>query len=614
MRRLSAALIVLSVLAAGAHPARADDGMPTPTPTTAVTPEATARSIPSPTPTPTATSTPTPVPTAVPTPVPAASPTPVSPAGESRAQGSPTPTSTSVSHKKHHHRKHGKHSTHKKKARKKARKEPTATPTPQPTATPVLSLNVGNSINPILCNGPGKPDAAAPFLTPPYRGWTSIVSYFDHDSPTYDVDGLIQIASGAAAVPDAAHHATDFPAYWNPSLRQYLNYDGHNGYDYNVSYQPLYAAAPGKVIYAAYEYDYNHQLGYGKMVMIDHGNGYVTLYGHMSRFLVKAGQKVRRGQELGISGNTGHSTGPHLHFSVFHNCYATDPYGWNGSGPDPLTNYQGDASEFLWVRQPLVFNPPPRFPGLENVPANDQAQMILLHLPSTQSGVHSFTVGLTRLAVKVKRTLPASAGAEIDLADGGIRVTGVVSPAAIYRIAGVASIAAPYVVGDAHADVLASLARAALVTRTKPAIHLGHGMTWTGYLLDWNGQTYLVGKGARGGAVKLKVPVGPKPVSHTVRADPTTGAYAIDLGAIPARQQRAIIRALQDRHNVHEQVLPAPHAAPARRTRSVGDQMSLLGGLAGAAVLVAALGAAALRRRPRAEVDAPGEVDGDDAL
>jgi murein DD-endopeptidase MepM/ murein hydrolase activator NlpD len=56
--------------------------------------------------------------------------------------------------------------------------------------------------------------------------------------------------------------------------------------------------------------------GYGKHVIIDHGYGYQTLYAHMSSFAVRRGQKVRRGDVIGKVGNSGKSTGPHLHYEV----------------------------------------------------------------------------------------------------------------------------------------------------------------------------------------------------------------------------------------------------------------------------------------------------------
>jgi murein DD-endopeptidase MepM/ murein hydrolase activator NlpD len=86
---------------------------------------------------------------------------------------------------------------------------------------------------------------------------------------------------------------------------------------------PLHAAADGTVIVARIG-GYNG--GYGNYVVITHGNGTQTLYGHMKNVIVSSGQTVSAGQVIGYEGSTGNSTGPHLHFEVrgaanpFRNC------------------------------------------------------------------------------------------------------------------------------------------------------------------------------------------------------------------------------------------------------------------------------------------------------
>lgn len=73
---------------------------------------------------------------------------------------------------------------------------------------------------------------------------------------------------------------------------------------------PVYSTAAGIVSQAQYEN------GYGKLVVIDHGYGYKTIYGHNSKLMVKVGQRVKRGDLIAASGNTGSSTGAHVHYEV----------------------------------------------------------------------------------------------------------------------------------------------------------------------------------------------------------------------------------------------------------------------------------------------------------
>jgi murein DD-endopeptidase MepM/ murein hydrolase activator NlpD len=73
---------------------------------------------------------------------------------------------------------------------------------------------------------------------------------------------------------------------------------------------PVLAPADGTVVQAGW------QNGYGQTIVIDHGNGLTTRYGHLSKLEVTAGQEIKRGDELGQVGSTGRSTGPHLHYEV----------------------------------------------------------------------------------------------------------------------------------------------------------------------------------------------------------------------------------------------------------------------------------------------------------
>lgn len=96
---------------------------------------------------------------------------------------------------------------------------------------------------------------------------------------------------------------------------------GHTGMDLAVpTGTPIRAALPGTVTVSKYNAG-----GYGYYVMIDHGNGLATLYGHCSKLLAKAGQTVEAGDIIALSGSTGRSTGPHLHFEARVNGERTNP-------------------------------------------------------------------------------------------------------------------------------------------------------------------------------------------------------------------------------------------------------------------------------------------------
>lgn len=81
---------------------------------------------------------------------------------------------------------------------------------------------------------------------------------------------------------------------------------------------PLHATDGGVVVYAGW-----NDWGFGNMVMIDHGNGWQSLYGHMSQVNVHCGQGVSQGEVIGLMGSTGNSTGPHVHFELRNDVYGT---------------------------------------------------------------------------------------------------------------------------------------------------------------------------------------------------------------------------------------------------------------------------------------------------
>ena len=94
----------------------------------------------------------------------------------------------------------------------------------------------------------------------------------------------------------------------------------HTGIDIRASMgSNIYAAASGKVITAGWN------TAYGNMIIIDHGNGITTLYGHASKLNVKVGDTVKQGDIIMKAGSTGYSTGPHLHFEVRKNGTPQDP-------------------------------------------------------------------------------------------------------------------------------------------------------------------------------------------------------------------------------------------------------------------------------------------------
>ncbi|MDX9893791.1 MAG: M23 family metallopeptidase, partial [Patescibacteria group bacterium] len=123
------------------------------------------------------------------------------------------------------------------------------------------------------------------------------------------------------------------PLHENSSHRNYGYWaDDRYALDFNLQEnadlgRPVLAVAPGTVISVSYDG------GWGNTVIIDHGNGYRSRYSHLDSFSVKVDQLVIQGYEVGKCGTTGNSTGPHIHFALYHNGVA--------ELPEPMSGYTG---------------------------------------------------------------------------------------------------------------------------------------------------------------------------------------------------------------------------------------------------------------------------------
>ena len=122
------------------------------------------------------------------------------------------------------------------------------------------------------------------------------------------VDGAVGI--GSFIWPSDSHWLSGFNY---SSIHHAIDIGGHLG-------DPIYAADHGVIVYAGW-----NNYGYGNVVVIDHGNGWQTLYAHMSTVNVNCGQSVYQGEVIGWFGSTGKSTGPHLHFEIMNASAKVNP-------------------------------------------------------------------------------------------------------------------------------------------------------------------------------------------------------------------------------------------------------------------------------------------------
>jgi murein DD-endopeptidase MepM/ murein hydrolase activator NlpD len=123
--------------------------------------------------------------------------------------------------------------------------------------------------------------------------------------------------SGMMAMPAAGRISSNFGMRLHPLLG-YTRM--HKGIDIAAAWgSPVYAATDGVVQFAG------RSSGYGNFIKLNHGGGFGTGYGHLSRIIVSSGQSVRKGQVIGAVGSTGMSTGPHLHYELYKNGAAVNP-------------------------------------------------------------------------------------------------------------------------------------------------------------------------------------------------------------------------------------------------------------------------------------------------
>ena len=126
--------------------------------------------------------------------------------------------------------------------------------------------------------------------------------------------------AGASIPATGATFMQPVSGYTITSKYGYRSSGFHTGLDMAVpTGTPAYAAASGTVTFAGWKGSY------GYLVIIDHGNGYQTYYAHCSALYVSAGQSVAQGQNISATGNTGNSTGPHLHFEIRYNGSTLNP-------------------------------------------------------------------------------------------------------------------------------------------------------------------------------------------------------------------------------------------------------------------------------------------------
>jgi murein DD-endopeptidase MepM/ murein hydrolase activator NlpD len=206
------------------------------------------------------------------------------------------------------------------------------------TSGPIAPSGASAACDPLSISA----SAVLPIFGPPFDGAFPIGNFFDHDKPIDgDANGYVLTLCGA---------------------RDTKQVDGHPGYDWRMPEgTPLFAVADAVVLTAGLEAPHFcpqlNRTVQALVVQLVHtaptGESYVSAYGHLSRVDVREGVSISEGTVIGLSGNTGCSGTPHLHFGIARNVAGRyvpiDPYGWHAPTEDPWElDPRGAASVWLW--------------------------------------------------------------------------------------------------------------------------------------------------------------------------------------------------------------------------------------------------------------------------
>lgn len=209
--------------------------------------------------------------------------------------------------------------------------------------TSSLRLVLINTIFLAFSNSVLSQPQQVPLLNRPFTGEYVLSNWSDHDLPFEFIDNNGFIL--------------------NSHEEKASGIDGHEGYDWSLPEgTPLLAVADGTIEYAGVEDAFacpiTETTTAGNIVSLRVSSGqdnFYVLYAHLSRIDVATNQAVKAGDILGLSGNTGCSSGPHLHFAIYQltngatKSKLIDPYGWYGENVDPWANHpEGLSSPYIW--------------------------------------------------------------------------------------------------------------------------------------------------------------------------------------------------------------------------------------------------------------------------